>query len=170
MTLAVKQARSERRSVTRRKVILAKDRGEIAQNVQTTRQTRRRKGINKLLQNIYGKPRLLSNILRDGGLSENEVERLRRNYMNEYLTLLVLRWENWWRKHLSPREKEILGPRFCLKGKPKPSIETLAKKQDVAPNVVKWSEASAVRRLQDDVRKSEFEEIVLQAGREILSR
>jgi len=45
----------------------------------------RLQNINRLLEDIYSHPRLLSDILRDAGMGEDEIIRLRRDHLDAYL-------------------------------------------------------------------------------------
>jgi len=52
-------------------------------------------GINRLLEDIYGHPRRLSDILHDVGIGEDEIAWLRCDYLNAYLAGLLRRWRSW---------------------------------------------------------------------------
>jgi len=46
-------------------------------------------GLNRLLEDIYGYPRRLSEILRDAGVGEDEITQLRRDHLDTYLAGLT---------------------------------------------------------------------------------
>lgn len=157
-------------SATSQNVAPAKTRDEIVQRAQAARCHWRRKGINDLLQSVYGKPRLLSDILCDGGLSEKDIERLKQCHLDEFLELLIERWDNWWQQIFTSRARNIIIRRFSLRGRPVAPYETLAREYRISSSAIERSENKSVGRLRRIARRRELEDIVVRTGREFLMR
>lgn len=91
-------------------------------------------------------------------------------YLDEYLELLIERWENWWQRIFTSRARNILVRRFSLGGRPVAPYETLAREYRISSNAVERSEKKSVARLRRIARRRELEDIVVRTGREFLTR
>jgi hypothetical protein len=143
--------------------------GEISQIIKRTSDRRVRRGINELLQRVFCEPRFLSDILRDGGFSEDEISRLKGNYIDAYLAALTARWCEWWKTFLSARARGVLVRRFGLKGDPPMQHEMLAKQYQMSPGAVEQLEEKSIGHLRRVDRRRELESIVVNTGREFLN-
>ena len=63
--------------------------------------------INRFLEDIYGHPRRLSDVLRDAGMGEDEIMRLRSDHLDAYLGGLLRRWRSWMAEILPSRRDDI---------------------------------------------------------------
>jgi hypothetical protein len=78
-------------------------------------------GINRLLEDVFKEPRLLSDILHDAGMGEDEIARLRHDHLDAYLGGLLRRWRSWMAQILPSRRDDIIVRRYGLNGRPQPT-------------------------------------------------
>jgi len=86
--------------------------------------------INRFLEDFYAHPRLLSDILRDAGVGEDDIDQLRRDHLDAYLAGLLRRWRTWMVEILPSRRDDIpstgsghrIVRRYGLNGRPRSSL------------------------------------------------
>jgi AraC-like DNA-binding protein len=78
----------------------------------------RLQSINRLLEDIYGHPCRLSDILHDAGMGEDEITRLRRDHLDVYLAMLLRRWRSWMAETLPSRRNDVIVRRYGLNSRP----------------------------------------------------
>jgi hypothetical protein len=130
----------------------------------------RLQSINKFLEDIYGHPRWLSDILRDAGGGEDEVTRLRRDHLDTYLAGLLQRWRSWMAEILPSRRDDIIFRRYSLNGSPRPSLANLGNEYDISRQRVRQLEKDALKRLRHPARRRRLEHISLEVAEDILKR
>jgi len=126
--------------------------------------------INRLLKDVYGHPRRLSDILRDAGLSEDEITRLRSDHLDTYLAGLLQRWRSWMAQVLPSRRDDIIIRRYKLSGSPQPSLADLGDEYGISRERVRQLEKDALKRLRHPERRRRLERIALETAKEILGR
>lgn len=132
-------------------------------------ETRRRlTGVNRLLEDIYGRPLLLSNMLRSSGLSETEIARLRHHHLNRCLAELTQRWDAWMGSILPSRRHYIVVRRYSFNGAPRPTLADLGKELGISRERVRQLQKSAVNRLRSARRRQSLENIALEVARAVL--
>ncbi|MBC8492940.1 MAG: hypothetical protein H8D43_04065 [Chloroflexi bacterium] len=130
----------------------------------------RLQGTNQFLEDIYGHPRRLSDILRDAGMGEDEIARLRRDHLDTYLAGLLQRWRSWMAEILPSRRDNIIIRRYSLNGSPRPSLANLGNEYGISRERVRQLEKSALKRLRYPTRKRKLEHIALATAEDILDR
>jgi len=123
--------------------------------------------INRLLEDIYGHPRRLSDILRDAGLGEDKIARLRREHLDAFLARLLRRWRSWMAEILPSRRDDIVIRRYGLNGSPRPSLAHLGHEYGISRERVRQLEKSALKRLRYPARRRRLERIAVETAREI---
>lgn len=127
-------------------------------------------GINRLLEDIFGCPTRLSQILRKAGMSQPQIDLIRQNHLDPYLSDLVNRWILWWGSILPPACVAILISRYDL---------TRGTKQEsfVANTLYKLSssekerlQAAALASLRKQEHKSRLGQIAVKEARTIIGR
>ncbi|MBM4467623.1 MAG: hypothetical protein FJ014_19065, partial [Chloroflexi bacterium] len=106
----------------------------------------RLQSINKFLEEIYGHPRWLSDILRAAGMGEDEITRLRSDHLDDYLAGLLRRWRSWMAEILPSRRDDIVVRRYGLNGSPRPSLAHLGHEYGISRERVRQLEKSAMKR------------------------
>jgi DNA-directed RNA polymerase sigma subunit (sigma70/sigma32) len=136
-----------------------------------TPETRKRlDGINRLLEDVFKEPRLLSDMLRDAGLSEEEIARLRRDHLDAYVAGLLRRWRSWMAEILPSRRDDIVVRRYGLNGPPRPTLADLSDEYGISRERVRQLEKDALKRLRHPARRRRLERIALETAKEILGR
>lgn len=102
-------------------------------------------------------------------MSQQEIGRLRSNYLERYLDLLVEAMKTFWRKKLLPMEYEMLRTRYALAGKPPSKKRSLAKMYDLSEEQIGRLRMRALRRLRYQSRIAEFEELVVETAGKVLA-
>jgi hypothetical protein len=116
-----------------------------------------RRGLNRFLADLYGGPRLLSEILDEGGFEPAEVAWL-RDRRRRYLPRLVQGWIGEWQTHLEPWEITALVRAYGLDGKAPAGYEV-------------WSEMTvdALGKVQGRLRRARLERVALVVAGEIMA-
>ncbi|MBM4464433.1 MAG: hypothetical protein FJ014_02500 [Chloroflexi bacterium] len=127
----------------------------------------RLQSINKFLEEIYGHPRWLSDILRAAGMDEDEITRLRSDHLDDYLAGLLRRWWSWMAEILPSRRDDIIVRRYGLNGSPRPSLAHLGHEYGISRERVRQLEKSALKRLRYPARRRRLERIAVETAREI---
>ncbi len=127
----------------------------------------RLKSINRLLEDIYGHPRRLSDILRDAGMGEDEITRLRRDHLDAYLATLLRRWRSWIAETLPSRRDDVIVRRYGLNGASQPTLADLDE-YGISRQRVHQLETSALGRLRLPSRRRRLEHMALEVAGEIL--
>ena len=130
----------------------------------------RLQSINRLLEDTYGHPRWLSDILCDAGMAEGEIARLRRDHLDTYLPGLLRRWQSWMAEILPSRRDDIIIRRYSLNGSPRPSLANLGNEYGISRERVRQLEKDALKRLRHPARKRKLEHIALATAEDILDR
>jgi hypothetical protein len=115
-----------------------------------------RRGSNCFLQDLYGRPRFLSEILEEGGFGPAEIATL-RDELCSFLTRLVHAWIAEWRLYLEPAEIIALLRAYGLDGQPPAAYDV-------------WDEIThqALARVQLHLRRARLERAVLVVAQELL--
>jgi len=129
----------------------------------------RLQSINRFLEDIYGHPRRLSDILREAGMGEDEITRLRRDHLDAYLTGLSQRWCSWMAEILPSRRGDIIR-RYSLNGRPQQTLADLRDEYGVSRQRVQQLKTDALKRLRLPARRRKLERTALEIAEEILER
>jgi DNA-directed RNA polymerase sigma subunit (sigma70/sigma32) len=130
----------------------------------------RLQNMNGFLEDIYGHPRRLSDILRDAGMGEDEIARLGRDHLDTYLAGLLQRWQSWMAEILPSRRDDIIIRRYSLNGPPRPSLAHLGNEYGISRERVRQLEKDALKRLRHPARRRRLGHIAVEVAEEILNR
>ena len=130
----------------------------------------RLQSINRFLEDIYGYSRLLSDVLRDAGLSKEEIARLRSDHLDAYLGGLLRRWRSWMAEVLPSRRDDIAVRRYGLNGGPRPSLAELSDEYGISRDRVRQLEKDVLKRLRHPARRSRLERIALETAKKVPGR
>ena len=133
----------------------------------SSRQVRR--GINQLLQDVYQRSHLLSQILAQQGLPRRQITYLQKHCLDDYLNLLLRHWYKWFHSLLSGAERAWLLEHYGLHGLP-----AATEKQRQTASTASGTENKALFRATMSVlrlpgNRQKLEELALQAAREQLA-
>jgi DNA-directed RNA polymerase sigma subunit (sigma70/sigma32) len=124
--------------------------------------------INVFLGDLYGAPRRLSDILRDQGVRDEDIARLRRDHLDAYLVEFLRRCMSWMAEKLPERRSEILARCYGLDGNPKSTLTSLAGKYGISRERVRQLRQSALRRMQHRKRRQELKQLAVEAAQSLL--
>jgi hypothetical protein len=141
---------------------------ELARDHIAVSREEQRKGINRFLRDIYGRTRLLSDILCDGGYSAGEVGQLRGERRNIFLIAVAQRWCAWLRAVLREEQAYVLIRRYALQGRPVPSLRELKDDLILSSVSVSQLQQSGLDELRQRPHRLELERLVCEAAQKAL--
>jgi Sigma-70, region 4 len=121
----------------------------------------RRQGINRFLEAVYHHPRLLSGILREGGLDGSATENIRQCHLRSFLEDVVQGWSTEFSRDLAGPRWYILVRRFSLDGEPPLTLADIGLELGLSRERVRQLQNSAISRLGSRTRKAKLEGIVV---------
>lgn len=127
-----------------------------------------RQGINELLEAIFRRPRLLSEILRDGGLDEVAVGDIRQRHLAAFLRSVVKGWETEFTRSLPGPRWYVLFRRFSLDGEPAPTLADIGLELNLSGERVRQLEKSTISRMRSRTRKELLERTVVRVAQHCL--
>jgi len=125
-------------------------------------------GLNNLLLDLFGKDILISEILKESGLTEYQVERIRIAYLNEYLKRVNQNIYYLVRGVLSERYGKILKFCYYFDGKEPKSNKSLEENYKNKLNRIYQLQAESITRLKKIVRLPLFKNILITAAKDVL--
>ena len=126
--------------------------------------------VNVFLEHLYGVPRRLSEILRDQGVRDEDIARLRRDHLDAYLVEFLRRYTSWMAERLPERRYEILARCYGLDGDPKSTLTSLGEKHGISRERVRQLRESALNRIKHRKRRQELEQMALATAQSFLRR
>lgn len=125
--------------------------------------------LNAFLEAFYQTPRRLSDILRDAGLSEQEIAYLRSQALEPYLTELLQRWQTLLPSLVGTRRRaDILIRRYGLNHAPALLLQQLGDSYGLSRERIRQLQVGALRRLCLPKHRQTFEQIALEAAQALL--
>jgi len=124
--------------------------------------------VSVFLEHLYGAPRRLSDILRDQGVRDEDIARLRRDYLDAYLVEFLRRYTSWMAERLPERRYEILARCYGLDGDPKSTLTSLGEKHGISRERVRQLRESALKRMKHRKRRQELEQLALEVAQSLL--
>jgi hypothetical protein len=121
----------------------------------------RRQGINKFLEAVYHQPRLLSEILREGGLDGIAIENIRQRHLSSFLEDVVRGWSAEFGRGLPGPRWYILVRRFSLDGELPLTLAALGLELGLSRERVRQLEKNAISLLGRRTKKDKLESIVV---------
>lgn len=125
--------------------------------------------INTLLNAVFGSSTRLSTILMRQGLSEQELQLLRRRYLVVYGNALLQRWCAWLLALLPPREGQIIVRYFALDGRQKSTLSELGVWFDLSRERIRQLKDRALRRISSSSRRNQQVKLITDVARELLT-
>ncbi len=145
-----------------------KERAETAVAAESINREKQREAFNQLLIDLYRFPRYLSDILRDGGFTSQQIIQLKREYLPQYFDALLVEIFAFWQKKLLWQEYEMLRTKYALDGKKLPMKSALMKQFDFSWQQIDKYREQGLHRLSYDSQLQHFEKLVVKTARTIL--
>lgn len=150
---------------------------EKKQNVETVvsreivNREMQRKAINQLLSDLYNSnSRQLSDILRDGKLTPQQITQLRDEQLTEYLDALVAELFAFWLKKLRWQVYATLRAKYALDGKQPPMKRTLMKQYNISWEQIDRYQEEGLRHLRFGSNLAHWENLVVKTARNTLHK
>ncbi len=123
------------------------------------------------LEDLYQTPHQLSDILREAGMSEQELSQFRSKHLESYVSELLLRWHAMIPTLLhSQRRADILMRRYGLSGLPNPTLQELGDEYGISRERVRQLQQGALNLLRTPEHKQAIEQTVGEVAQEVLKR
>jgi hypothetical protein len=127
-----------------------------------------RAAFNRLLNDLYNYPRYLSQILKDGGLSQDQLQQLKRNHLPEFFDELVAQILAWWKKILPWQSYEILRNTYELEGLPARQTKSMMKQYRMSWSQIERYREIGLRQLRFHSRLRKLERLMVQVAQSTL--
>lgn len=126
------------------------------------------KGTNRFLFDLYEQPTLLSDILRAGGFTEDEMRTLRRRHLSNFMNRLTARWRTWWKSILPPHNVIVLVEYYGFGRQPPHSLASIAARINLS-YFDSWDILMiSLANLRSHRRQQNLERLVREVARQIL--
>lgn len=125
--------------------------------------------LNLFLEDLYQTPHRVSDILRESGLSEPELQQLRSSPLERYIPELLLRWRNIFATLFqNQRRADILIRRYGLDGTLPLTLQQLGEAYGISRERIRQLQDGALNRLRTPQRRQALEQIALELAKEVL--
>ncbi len=121
----------------------------------------RRRAVNRLLEDIYGKKCLVSDILRSGGVDQADITRVYERRLNGFFDELLAVWRVAFAGELAPGAWYVITRNYGFDGVTPAPIEALAEELAVAPQRVSEIRTQALKALRAPASRSYLEAITI---------
>lgn len=130
----------------------------------------RRRGINRLLADIYGKKHFLSDILREAGFSQADITRIYEERLRIFLDELLAVWRIAFAGELAAGAWHVLTRSYGLDGIPFAPIERLAQELAISQQGVSEIHIQTLKVLRAPTSRSHLENLTIVVARQQLRR
>ena len=118
-------------------------------------------GINLLLEQIYTPQTKISTILLDCGLTDSDIENIRKNHLQEIVDLALTIFQAFlFARRGGERLWDILCDRYGLSGTEPMTLEKIAKEYDLSRERIRQLESQAIKKLSIHQRKTKLRDIL----------
>ncbi|HOD06147.1 MAG TPA: sigma factor-like helix-turn-helix DNA-binding protein [Anaerolineaceae bacterium] len=118
-------------------------------------------GINLLLEQIYTPQTKISTILLDCGLTDSDIENIRKNHLQEIVDLALTIFQAFlFARRGGERLWDILCDRYGLLGAEPMTLEKIAKEYDLSRERIRQLESQAIKKLSIHQRKTKLCDIL----------
>jgi DNA-directed RNA polymerase sigma subunit (sigma70/sigma32) len=125
--------------------------------------------LNLFPEDLYKTPHRVSDLLRESGLSEQELQQLHSNALERYVPELLLRWRNLFTDLFrNQRRTDILIRRYGLDGAPALTLQQLGEAHGISRERIRQLQNGALNRLRTPTRRQALEQIALEVAQEVL--
>ena len=119
--------------------------------------------INRFLEQVFGEPTRLSDILLRHGLSPTEIESIKSRHLEVAVDSACERLIGYLREVLPPKHARVVAERFCLIGPDQPTLKEVGEALGVSRERIRQLQNKGVRRLRSPARRGAIEGVVVSA-------
>jgi hypothetical protein len=130
----------------------------------------RLKGINELLETIYGEPRLISDILRTKGIEEERIQLIKRHHLEEYLDKFV---DGLNEVLDNPKWDRLLGIvryRYGIAEGDKMTLRAVGNIYGLSRERIRQLQNKAIRIMKNSKRRGRLENMAMSVAKEVLGQ
>lgn len=136
----------------------------------TKRTLTRLKGINELLETVYGEPRLISDILRAKGIEEERIQLIKLHHLEEYLDKFVSGLSEALDNPKWDRLLEIIRYRYGIVEGEKMTLQAIGDIYGLSRERIRQLQNKAIRIMKNSRRKRRLENMVMNVAKEVLGQ
>ncbi len=126
------------------------------------------RNINRFIYAIYDSPRQLSDILREAGVNDKDVNQIRHHQLEPYMAKLAASWERMLTDVLTPREADIVVRYYGLTTEETTTLQQLGNEYNVSRERIRQLREHAIERLKQPDYKKKLEQLTYEVAEEIL--
>jgi DNA-directed RNA polymerase sigma subunit (sigma70/sigma32) len=126
------------------------------------------RNINRFIYAIYDSPRQLSDILREAGVNEKDINQIRHQQLEPYMTRLAASWETLFREVLTQRQTDIVVRYYGLTSESTTTLQQLGNEYGVSRERIRQLREHAVDRLKQAEYKKRLEQLTHEVAQELL--
>lgn len=130
--------------------------------------TERLAHFNRFLEQVFGEPTRLSDILLRSGLTPTEIESITSRHLEEAVDSVCEHLIAYLREVLPPKHARVVAEQFCMSGPAQPTLQTVAETLGVSRERVRQLQDRGVRRLRSPARRGAIEEVVVAGVGEVV--
>jgi hypothetical protein len=130
----------------------------------------RRRAINQLLADIYGRKYFLSDILRHGGISQADITKIYEGHLTRFLDELLTLWQIAFAGELAAGAWHLITRNYGLDGASPLPVERLAQEIAISPQQVREGSAQTLRILRTPASREHLESMTLTVAHQQLER
>jgi len=124
--------------------------------------------LNRFLEQVFGEPTRLSDILLRSGLSPSDIESIKRLQMEAIFDSVCYHLVAYLREVLPPKHARVVADRFCLSGPDQPTLQAIADELDLSRERIRQLQNKGFKRLRPPSRRIAIEGIVVTAATDLL--
>ncbi|HEY7123889.1 MAG TPA: sigma factor-like helix-turn-helix DNA-binding protein [Ktedonobacterales bacterium] len=126
------------------------------------------RNINRFIYAIYDSPRQLSDILREAGVNDRDVNQIRHHQLEPYMVNLAAKWEALFKEVLPSRQTDIVVRYYGLTSEETTTLQQLGNEYNVSRERIRQLREHAVERLKQPDYKKKLEQLTYEVAQEIL--
>lgn len=126
------------------------------------------RNINRFIYAIYDSPRQLSDILREAGVNDKDVNQIRHHQLEPYMAKLGASWEAMLKDALPPRQTDIVVRYYGLTTEETTTLQQLGNEYNVSRERIRQLREHAIERLKQPEYKKKLEQLTYEVAQEIL--
>lgn len=124
--------------------------------------------VNEFLKEIYSESRLISDILRDGGVDDDSLGKLKQERLEPFYARLLYHWYEWIAVETTSRGAYILFRQRGLDGQSCSGMADIGGQLRVSPEGIRQIEAKTLRRIRSSRSTRILEKLAVMAAQEVL--
>lgn len=126
--------------------------------------------INRLLLDINHRHQTVTDVLREGDIDSEAIERIHLEALDEFIAAVSETLTNWMNENIGKREALVATRHYGLDLTPALTLREIELEYGVGSGIVCRTYRSAIQNMQTEQSKEQIETIILQSALEVLQR